>query len=199
MSVSHTAKSAQPDITTLLTRWRNGDKAAENELMDALYPAMKLSALGALRSCIPGKLSLSATELVHETYLRLIHHRNGFENRAHFLAVACQTLKRVLLDLIRARATEKRGNGSDFIALHSAELHSEPSSNHWIDSPIDLTHVINMLERLHQRDAEAARVFELRVLGGLTNDEAAEVMQIGSATATRHFAFARAWITRATR
>ena len=71
------------DLTSLLNRWKSGDKSAESALIEALYPILKRSAHGALGKCAPGRLSLSATELVHETYLRLIQQRNGFENRAH--------------------------------------------------------------------------------------------------------------------
>ncbi len=60
------------DLTLLLNRWKSGDKAAESALIETLYPLLKRSARSALGKCAPGKLSLSATELVHETYLRLI-------------------------------------------------------------------------------------------------------------------------------
>ncbi len=179
-------------ITELLARWKHGDKDAENTLMDALYPTMKLAATGAMRSMAPGKMSISATELVHETYMRLIQHRNGFVNRAHFLAIAGRTLKRVFLDLLKARATEKRGAGTDVIALEA--IQDDVESNQL--GPLELAEFFDTLERLRKRDAIAAEVLELRLLGGLTNDEAADVLDIGVATAGRHFAFARAWVMR---
>jgi RNA polymerase sigma factor (TIGR02999 family) len=182
------------DLTEQLKRWKAGDKAAENILIEALYPQLKRSALGALSKCAPGRLSLSATELVHETYLRLVDQRNDFENRAHFMAIAAQTLKRVLLDLIKARQTEKHGAAVDFIALELLDPNLVPDANQNRRSPIALVAAFQRLEQLSNRDPIAANVLELRLLGGLTNDEAAFVLKIGVATATRHFAFARAWL-----
>jgi DNA-directed RNA polymerase specialized sigma24 family protein len=142
MGAFKTVGGAQPDITALLARWRSGDKAAENELMEALHPAMKFAALGALRSCVPGKLSLSATELVHETYLRLIRQRNGFENRAHFLAIAAHTLKRVILDLLKARGRSKRGDARELISLDAIDAVLQPSN----DQPLDLIGFVQQLD-----------------------------------------------------
>jgi RNA polymerase sigma factor (TIGR02999 family) len=183
-------RAVQPnDLTDLLIRWKAGDRAAQAQLIEALYPAMKMSAANALKRCTPGKISLSATDLVHECYLRLIQNRSGFQNRAHFLAVAAQTLKRVLLDLLKARATQKRGANQEFVALDFAEAGSLTSN-----APLDLVQTLDLLERLHARDPVAADVFELRVFGGMTNEQAAEVLNIGVATAGRHFAFSKAFL-----
>lgn len=176
----------------LLNRWKAGDKSAESALIDSLYPILKRNARSALGKCAPGKLSLSATELVHETYLRLIKQRNGFENRAHFMAIAAQTLKRVILDLIKVRQTEKRGSQIELIALELINTDATPETR----SPLDLVAAFQRIEQLEKRDPLAAQVLELRLLGGLTNDEAAEVLNIGVATAGRHFAFARAWLAK---
>ncbi len=184
------------DLTEQLKRWKAGDKAAESTLIEVLYPLLKRSALGALRKCAPGKLSLSATELVHETYLRLIDQRNNFENRAHFMAIAAQTLKRVLLDLIKTRQTEKRGSEFDFIALDLLHPDATPDANQNTRSPVAIVAAFQRLEQLSKRDPIAANVLELRLLGGLTNEEAANVLNIGVATAGRHFAFARAWLAK---
>ena len=180
------------DLTGLLNRWKSGDKSAESALVEALYPILKRSAHSALGKCAPGRLSLSATELVHETYLRLIQQRNGFENRAHFMAIAAQTLKRVTLDLIKARQAERRGSQVELIALELINPDATPDSR----SPLDVVAVFQRMDQLEKRDPLAAHVLELRLLGGLTNDEAARVLNIGVATAGRHFAFARAWLAK---
>jgi RNA polymerase sigma factor (TIGR02999 family) len=178
------------DLTEQLKRWKAGDKAAESALIAALYPALKRSARSALGKCAPGKLSLSATELVHETYLRLLQQRKGFENRAHFMAIAAQTLKRVILDLLKARSRGKRGNALALIALDAtdAALPIAP------DQPLNLVELLQQIERLSTRDALAAQALELRLWGGLSTEDTAEVMGVSVATAGRHFAFARAWL-----
>lgn len=178
------------DLTLLLNRWKAGDKSAESALIEALYPILKRNARSALGKCVPGKLSLSATELVHETYLRLIQQRNGFENRAHFMAIAAQTLKRVILDLLKARKRSKRGNAQELISLDATDAALQPSG----DQPLNLIELLQQIETLSGRDALAARTLELRLLGGLSTAETAEVMGISVATAGRHFAFARAWL-----
>jgi RNA polymerase sigma factor (TIGR02999 family) len=183
--------AATTPITALINRWQGGDKAAEADLFDVLYPVLKRQALGALASCTPGKLSLSATELVHESYMRLIEQHQTFANRSHFMAIAARTLKRVLLDLIRARQTEKRGRELEFIALAD-----DADAVAGATSPLALVGAIQRLEQLEKRDPLAAQVLELRLLGGLTNEEAAHVLGIGVATAGRHFAFARAWLAK---
>jgi RNA polymerase sigma factor (TIGR02999 family) len=179
-------------ITDLLTSWRNGNAQAENQLMAALYPLLKRQAVSALSKCAPGKLSLSATDLLHESYFRLIEQRAPYQNRAHFMAVSACTLRRVLLDLLREREAQKRGSAFDFVSIDWIE----PDQHASAQSPLHLTQLINGLEQLQQRDPEAARVLELRMLGGLNNEDAAEVMGISVATAGRRFAFARAWLAR---
>ena len=178
------------DLTSLLDRWKAGDKAAERVLIETLYPILKRSARSALGKCAHGRLSLSATELVHETYLRLIQQRNGFDNRSHFMAIAAQTLKRVILDLLKARGRDKRGNAQDLISLDATDAALQRSS----DQPLNLVELLQQLETLSKRDPAAAQVMELRLLGGLSTLEAAEVMGVSLATAGRHFAFARAWL-----
>jgi DNA-directed RNA polymerase specialized sigma24 family protein len=130
------------DLTDQLQRWKAGDKAAESALIEALYPILKRSARSALGKCAPGRLSLSATELVHETYLRLIRQRNGFENRAHFLAIAAHTLKRVILDLLKARGRSKRGDARELFSLDAIDAVLQPSN----DQPLDLIGFVQQLD-----------------------------------------------------
>jgi DNA-directed RNA polymerase specialized sigma24 family protein len=94
----------------------------------------------------------------------------------------------VLWDLVRARAAEKRGSGAPRVTL---ALIPEPQIQ---ADPLDLIQTLDLLEQLRNKDSQAADVLELRLFGGLTNNEAAEVLHIGVATAGRHFVFARAWL-----
>ena len=180
------------DVTALLQQWRAGDLSARDQIFQVLYPLLRLRALAVLRGGAGCKLSLSATDLLHESYARIVDQRSGFANRAHFLALASQSLRRVLLDLIRGRAAEKRGGEYDLVSIDWLDADQSASPQ----SPLHLTQLINGLEQLQRRDPEAAQVLELRLLGGLSNEEAAEVIGISVATAGRRFAFARAWLAR---
>ncbi len=177
------------DITRLLAQAKAGDPQAWRDAVDLLYPALKSLARGALARCDAGKLSLSTTDLVHELYLKVADQRSGFANRAHFLAIAAQSMRRVLVDLIRERAAEKRGADLQIVPLHDVD--TDQLVEHQF---ADLHAVLDALTQLETLDPRAAMLVELRIFGGLSNDQAAEVLAIGSATAGRDFAFARAWL-----
>ncbi len=98
----------------------------------------------------------------------------------------------MLLDLIRTRQAEKRGSQVEIVALELIDADVTPGKH----NPLDLVALFQRLEQLEKRDPLAAHVLELRLLGGLTNDEAAQVLNVGVATAGRHFAFARAWLAK---
>jgi RNA polymerase sigma factor (TIGR02999 family) len=182
---------AQTDITGLLALWRNGDKHAEQRLMEVLYPILHSMAHQELRSAA-FRLTLSATELAHEAYLRLINQRVAAENRTHFLAITSRVMRRVLIDLLRARTADKRGGGVERITL---ELSGEAGAVA-ADEGIDWLALEQALTSLEQRDPIAARIVEMRYFGGMTTDEVASEMQIGVSTVGRHWQFARAWLHR---
>jgi RNA polymerase sigma factor (TIGR02999 family) len=175
------------DITQLLNRWQAGDKAAEARIIEQLYPIMKrqaLAALGAQR----GDISLSATDLVHESYLRLLQQRNAFQNRQQFVAIAATVLKRVLMDLWRAKAVAREVQQE----LASIEVFSETGAH----VSIEMFSFFQRMESLEKRDPTAAKLVEMRLFGGLSNEEASEILGIGVATGGRYFAFARAWLSK---
>ncbi|HEY2345667.1 MAG TPA: ECF-type sigma factor [Xanthomonadaceae bacterium] len=177
------------DITRLLARWRTGDKAAEGALMDALYPQLRDLARRQLHGA-SHRLTLRATELVNESYLKLLDQRTPWENRRHFVAVASSVMRRVLVDLLRERAAEKRGHGIDHIELVPG-VEGEPAAS---EPALDWLVLEQALATLERRDAIAARVVELRYFGGLNNEEVAAELDIGVATVVRHWQFARAWL-----
>ncbi|MEO8673866.1 MAG: ECF-type sigma factor [Tahibacter sp.] len=179
----------EPDasITVLLQRWRAGDKAAETQLIDLLYPTLKQIAQRALGT--PGhQLSLCATELAHEAYVRLAGQQSLFVDRQHFLAVCARVTRNVLIDLMRERKSEKRGGQVERISLDDGlEVADEASRIDWYA-------LEQGLQRLETRDANAAQVVELRYFGGLSNEEVAGLLDVGVATVQRRWAFARAWL-----
>jgi RNA polymerase sigma factor (TIGR02999 family) len=174
-------------VTTLITNWRAGDEKARDELFELVYNELRRVARHCLRYERPGH-TLQPTALVNELYLRLIASEPVmWQNRAHFFAIAAQTLRRLLVDSARARKAEKRGGGQVKISLTSA--------NGWGESrDEDLLSVDQALRRLADLEPRAARVVELRFFAGLSEAEAAEVLKVSDRTVKRDWKVARAWL-----
>jgi RNA polymerase sigma factor (TIGR02999 family) len=183
--------SEPSEVAALFAQWRAGDKQAEQRLMDALYPALRAIAHRIIRPAAH-RLSLRATELAHEAFLRLMNQRMDWEGRTHFLGVAARVTRRVLIDLVRERETEMRGAGVETISL---ELDPSPDMDVAAEGEhIDWLQLEQSLQQLEVRDPIASRVVELRYFGGLNNEEVAESLDVGVATVVRHWKFARAWL-----
>lgn len=180
------------DIQLWLQRSRSGDHEAEQRLATALYPSLKSIARRNLRP-VAHRLSLRATDLAHEAYLRLLDQRTDWQGRAHFLGIAARVTRRVLIELIRERQTEKRGAGVEFVRL---ELEPDAGADAADGGGIDWIELEQALQQLERRDTVAGRIVELRYFGGLNNDEVAEALGVGVATVVRHWKFARAWLHR---
>jgi RNA polymerase sigma factor (TIGR02999 family) len=180
--------SAPNDITALLARLQLGkDADAEAQLVESAYHALRAIAKRRL-SAECGNNSIQVTELVNETYLRLFSAQpNSFTDRTHFFAVAAQAMRRVLVDHARRRAADKRGGGYRIVALEDGLAH--PS-----ERPEQMLAMDDALRRLAERDERAARVVELRVFSGLTNDETAAVLGVSARTVKREWRFGRAWL-----
>jgi RNA polymerase sigma factor (TIGR02999 family) len=177
------------DITELLARWRDGDKPAEAALLDMIYPQLCALAQRQLRDA-NYQLTLRATELVSELYIRLFDQQLSYERRRHFFAVASGAMRMVLVDLLRSRTAQKRGRDFNHVELAAggeAEQQAAEESVDWLALDEALT-------TLQRRDPIAARIVELRYFGGLNNDEVAAELGIGVATVVRHWQFARAWL-----
>jgi len=174
-------------VTGLLRAWRGGDRAAEEALLEALYDDLHRRAAGLLRQERRDH-TLRPTALVNEAYLRLLDQRTvDWKDRAHFLAIAARTMRRVLLDHARKHQAGKRGDGRRPIPLELAgELGSERHA--------DLIALDDTLEALQEFDPEGARVVELKFFGGLTTEEAAEVLGCSPSTVERSWRAARAWL-----
>ena len=135
--------------------------------------------------------TLRPTDLVHEAYLRLADQtRCRWQDRAHFLAVASQAMRRILVDHARRRGSQKRGGGSVKIPLDEALVVGTEEANGMLLS------LEQALTRLAERHPQAARVIEMRFFGGMTHDECACVLGFSTRTASRHWEFAQAWLYR---
>ncbi|MCR4374427.1 MAG: ECF-type sigma factor [Acidobacteria bacterium] len=139
--------------------------------------------------------SLQATELVHDTYLRLL--KDGtprWQSRTHFLAIAAISMRRLLVERARARHAGKRGGHQVQVTLDDSLLAPPPDHD---AQAIDLIALDRALDALARLDPQQARIVELRYFGGLTVDETAAALDISPATVKRHWTVARAWLLRA--
>ncbi|HEY7636381.1 MAG TPA: sigma-70 family RNA polymerase sigma factor [Gemmatimonadales bacterium] len=180
--------SRPSDVTRLLLEVSNGRAGAVDQLFPLVYAELRQLAARLLRGERKDH-TLQPTALVHEAYLRLVDQRVGtWENRAHFLGVAAQAMRRILLDHARRRRAVKRDGGRVTLDEELAEV-TGPS--------VDLLEVDAALERLAQLDARQSRVVELRFFGGLNVEETAAVLGVAPVTVKRDWAVARAWLHRA--
>lgn len=181
---------SQEDITQLLGRVASGDERAVDVLLPLVYAELRAIAEHHLRAERPDH-TLQATALVHEAYMKMVNQdRVVWESRAHFLAIASQAIRRILVDSARAKKAEKRGGDRDRVLLDTHLLAEQ-------ERPTDLVALDEALERLGEVYPEKAKIVELRFFGGLTGAEVATVLGIPSRTVDRHWQFARAWLYRA--
>jgi RNA polymerase sigma factor (TIGR02999 family) len=178
------------DITALLARWRDGDRAVEQALAQQLYPVLYRMAGAQVRRS-GGALTLSPTEVVNEVYARMLPQRGvDWQNRAHFHAVCATVLRRVVVDYLRERSAQKRGAGQVFVDIAGLAAHDEPST----PDSIDWLALDQALTRLQALDAACARVVELRLFAGMTTEQIAVACDSSVATVGRQWRFARAWL-----
>jgi RNA polymerase sigma factor (TIGR02999 family) len=176
-------------VTALLTDWSRGDTTALDQLLPLVYDELRRIAARQLRGERVNH-TLQPTALVHEVYLRLIDQRQvGWQDRAHFLGVAAQTMRRILVDHARRHDARKRGDGVQCVSIDDAK---ELATSQ--EMPLlALDHALGRLEKV---DPELARIVELRAFAGLTIEEAAHVLKVSPSTAKRDWRTAKAWLNR---
>jgi RNA polymerase sigma-70 factor, ECF subfamily len=178
------------ELTVLLAQWRAGNQAAFDRLLPVVYEELRRLASAYMRAERPDHL-LQTTALVHEAYLRLVDQPEAsYETRNHFFAMAAQVMRHVLVDYARARSRAKRGGGAPPLPLEDVAVISEERAD-------EVIAVDSALEGLMAFDLRKGRIFELRHFGGLSVDEAAEVLKVSPATVARDWRMAKAWLRRA--
>ena len=183
------------DITRTFLRWRQGDADALNALLPLVYDEMRRLAGSYLRNEGAGH-TLQPTALAHEAYIRLLDQRQvSWQNRAHFMGLAAQAMRRILVDHARRRDAQKRGGGAMRVTLEVADAAGEALST---GPPLDVPaeELDQALDRLAALDERQARVVELRFFTGLSIEEAAEALEVSPATVKRDWTLARAWLHR---
>ena len=180
---------ARSDATELLVAWSNGDESAFDKLVPLVYQELRALARRYMRHERPDH-TLQATALVNEAYVRLIDiNRIQWQNRSHFLAVAAQTMRRILVEFARQRRRQKRGGDALRVTIDDALEIAE-------DKGADLVALSDALSALATFDSRMSQVVELRFFGGLTVQETADVLNVSPETVMRDWKTAKAWLLR---
>lgn len=180
---------AAAHVTALLQAWSQGDDDALRQLLPLVERELRQVAARYMRGERPGH-TLQPTALVNEAYLRLVGVQHvRWQNRAHFLAVSARTMRRILVDMARAKGYQKRGGRMPVVPLDDVEVAS-PAPGH------DLVALHDALDALAAADQRKSQVVELRFFGGLTVNETAAVLGVSAETVMRDWTFAKAWLLR---
>lgn len=180
--------SAHNDITMLLIDLSDGKREALDKLIPLVYRELRQMAARYLRREAASH-TLQTTALVHEAYLKLVDQKKvRWQNRSHFFAIAAQAMRRILIDHARSRLSDKRGGSEQKIALDEGaiDISEERASS--------LIALDEALERLAEIDPQKSRIVELRFFGGLSIEETAQSLSIGTATVIRQWRMAKAWL-----
>lgn len=180
------------DITRLLKAWTGGDTSAQERLMPLVYSELHQLARH-YRHKSGSRETLRTTALVHEAYMRLVDIQGvDWRDRVHFFAVSAQLMRRILVDSARARGAIKRGGHAALVPDLNPDQVPAPESVR----AAELIELDDALTALSQLDPRRARVIELRVFGGLTIEESAEVLGLSPQSVRRDWKLAKAWLLR---
>ena len=177
------------DVSRLLEAAAGGDPHAANQLLPLVYDELRKLAAARMHQERPGH-TLDSTALVHEAYLRLVGRGPdvpGFANRAHFFAAAAEAMRRILIESARRKRRDKRGGDRRRVDLDAVA----PAAD---DPADDVLALDEALGQLAAEDARKADLVRLRYFAGLSLEEAAECLGVSRATASREWAYARAWL-----
>ena len=176
------------DVTNLLLDWSSGDRSAFDQLIPIIYDDLLRLARARLKN-EERECHLQPTALVHESYLRLADEtRLQWQNRAHFYAIAANTMRRVLIDHARKRKADKRGGGIRVTLQTGMDFAEERAP--------DFLLLDEALTKLAGFDERKSRAVELKFFGGMTTEEIAEVLGISVATVGRELRLGQAWLRR---
>jgi len=175
-------------LTRLLSQACSGNAQASAELLPLVYEQLRALAARKMRQERPD-LTLQATALVHEAYVRLVDQTDAcpWDGRGHFFAAAAEAMRRILVENARRKGRMKRGGDKQRVDLDALELTIN-------DPPDDLLALDEALEELSRKHPQEAKLVKLRYFAGMTVDEAAQALGISPRTAARSWIYARAWL-----
>lgn len=179
-----------PQVSRILNCIQQGDPRAADELLPLVYEELRRLAASKMAGEEAGH-TLQATALVHEAYLKLVQEsQHQWQNRSQFIAVASETMRRILVDRARRRRSVKRGG------------HYQRTEVDWVELPIPaddevVLKVHEALDELAAEDPEKAEIVKLKFFVGLGNREIASLMGVNEKTVRRHWSFAKAWLFQA--
>jgi RNA polymerase sigma factor (TIGR02999 family) len=181
------------EVTRILSAIEVGDPQAAEKLLPLVYEELRKLAAQKLAQEKPGQ-TLEATALVHEAYLRLVGttvegDSREWAGRTHFFAAAAEAMRRILIEKARRKQRKKRGGGRPHLTIELADLASPMPAE-------DLLALDEAMSRLEVEDPVRAKLVQLRFYGGLSNEEAAQILGISGVTAKRYWRYARAWLHR---
>ena len=177
------------EVTSILHALEQGDNKAIDRLLPAVYTELRRLAAYKLAQERPGQ-TLQATALVHEAYLQLVHASDqSWKGKDHFFGAAAEAMRRILIENARRKQSLKRGGGSQKLAFDEQDLAIEPPSE-------DLLALNDAIAELEETDKTKAQLVKLRYFAGLTMEQAAQVLDISSSTAKRHWSFVKVWLYR---
>ena len=180
------------EVTRILSAIERGDPSAADQLLPLVYDELRHLAAQKLAQEKPGQ-TLQATALVHEAYVRLVGRGDAadrdqhWDSLGHFFASAAEAMRRILIDRARQKRSQKRGGAHKRLDVDAIDLATTAP-------PDQLLALDEALVKLARGDPTAARLVELRYFAGLTVDEAGKALGISTATAYRHWNYARAWL-----
>jgi RNA polymerase sigma factor (TIGR02999 family) len=179
--------SGDQNVTNLLVEWRRGDEAALERLIPIVYEELRRVARARLRG-EGSDHTLQTTALVHEAYLRLVGlDRMTLQNRTHFFAMAARLMREILVDHARRKNAQKRGGGATLVTLEDVAAGAE-------SEVVDVLALDQALTDLTALDERLCRVVELRFFAGLSIAEAADALDVSTATVERDWTVAKAWL-----
>ena len=179
-------------VTELLLQWGKGDRKALEAVLPLVYNELRQRARYHLQRQRPNH-TLQSAALVHEAYLRLAEEQSlQVENRAHFVGVAAQLMRWILVDYERNRRASKRGSGFTRLTLDP----NIPSPGWRQETAVDLSALDEALNKLAKLDSQQSKIIELRYFGGLSIEDTSEFLGVSTATVKRGWSSARAWLLR---
>lgn len=186
----------QQSVSRLLSTLQEGNEAALNELFERVYDELHQRAHQQRRRW-QGNYTLNTTALVHEAYLKLVdREEHSWENRAHFFAVAAKAMRHILINYARDQQAQKRGGEAPKLSLEGFRDmlgRAVAMNEERAEMLVMLDEALEQLEKDHPR---ASQVVECRFFGGMTIEETAEAVGISTATVSRDWTLAQAWLYR---